>query len=109
MNGPVAWFGAIGAIIASGLLAGDFGRRVSGAAFVLFMLVSVAWIVSGLASKTWPLVIQNAILLAIDSWGAWQFLLNPRARRIIERQEQLAEQAEKQVNLEDGQPIAGAR
>ncbi|MDE2403465.1 MAG: hypothetical protein KGM17_01960 [Sphingomonadales bacterium] len=101
MNGPVAWFGAIGAILASAILAGDFGRRASGWAFVLFMAVSVAWIASGVGSRTWPLVIQNAILLGIDTWGAWQFLLNPHKKKVIERQEELAEEAETEVSAEE--------
>ena len=101
MNGPMEWFGAIGAILASSLLAGDFGRRVTGWAFVLFMAVALAWVISGVLSRTWPLVIQNAILLLIDGWGAWQFLLDPRKRRVIEKQEQLAEQAEAEVASEE--------
>lgn len=101
MNDSVSWFGAIGAIVSSAVLAGDFGRRASGWAFVLFMAVSVAWIASGVNSHTWPLVIQNAILLAIDSWGAWQFLLNPRKKRELDRQEALAEEAQAEVAAEE--------
>ena len=40
MDGPLGWIGAIGAIIAAALIAGDFGRRVSGWGFVLFCAVS---------------------------------------------------------------------
>ncbi|MBU6269004.1 MAG: hypothetical protein KGN34_15770 [Sphingomonadales bacterium] len=101
MNDPVSWFGAIGAIIASAVLAGDMGRRATGWAFVLFMAVSVAWIASGFVSRTWPLVIQNAILLAIDTWGAWQFLLNPRKKRELDRQQALAEEARAEVSAEE--------
>jgi hypothetical protein len=109
MNGPVEWFGAIGAIVASGLLAGDLGRRVTGWAFVLFMAVALAWVASGIVSRTWPLVIQNAILLVIDSWGAWQFLLDPHKRRVIEKQEELAEEAEAEVAAEErAAPLCGA-
>lgn len=110
MNGPVEWFGAIGAIVASGLLAGDLGRKVTGWAFVLFMAVALAWIVSGILSQTWPLVMQNGILLIIDAFGAWQFLLDPHKRRVIEKQEQLAEVAEAEVEAEEGDsslPMSG--
>lgn len=101
MNGPVEWFGAIGAIVASGLLAGDLGRRITGWAFVLFMAVAIAWIISGVISQTWPLVIQNAILLLIDTFGAWKFLLDPHKRKVIEKQEELAEKAEAQVTADE--------
>jgi len=107
MNSPTAWFGAIGAIIASAMLAGDLGRRATGWAFVLFMAVSVAWGASGIANKTWPLVIQNAILFAIDAWGAWQFLLNPHKKHVIEKQEQLEREAESEVNAAESAATGG--
>ncbi len=97
MNGPLAWFGAIGAIIASGLIAADLGRRATGWGFVLFVVVSVAWVVSGLLDHTAPLVIQNAILLLIDAWGVWQFLLSPTKKREIDREEELKQEAKEEV------------
>lgn len=97
MNGPLEWIAAIGTIVAAALVASDFGRRVTGSGFVLFAVVAVAWVVSGLRNGTMPLVIQNAILLAINLWGVWQYLLNPRKKREIERTEQLAERAHRDV------------
>lgn len=97
MNGPLEWIAAIGTIIAAALVASDFGRRVTGWGFVLFSVVAVAWVVSGFANDTMPLVAQNAILLAINAWGVWQYLLNPRKKREIERAEKLAEKAEQDV------------
>lgn len=100
MDGPVEWFGAAGAIVAAALIAADLGRRITGWAFVLFSVVSVAWIASGFINQAWPLVIQNGLLLLINAWGVWQFLLNPRKKREIERQEELAEQAKDDVAAE---------
>ena len=97
MNGPLEWIAAIGTIIAAFLVASDFGRRVTGWGFVLFAVVAVAWIVSALVNGTMPLAIQNAILLAINAWGVWQYLLNPKKKREIERTEELAEQAKDEV------------
>lgn len=97
MDGPIEWFGAIGAIVAAGLIAADLGRRVTGWAFVLFLAVSLAWIAAGLRHDTWSLVAQNGLLLAVNGWGVWQYLLSPRKKREIERQEQLAEQARDDV------------
>ena len=98
MNGPLEWIGAIGAIIAAALIAGDFGRRVTGWGFVLFSAVSVVWIVSGLsASDGMPIAVQNGILLLINLYGVWQFLLIRKKKREIERAEELAEEANEDV------------
>lgn len=100
MDGPLEWFGAIGAIVAAGLIAADLGRRVTGWAFVLFLAVSLAWIASGLINSTMPLVAQNGLLLAVNGWGVWQYLLSPRKKREIERQEELAARAKDEVAAE---------
>ena len=85
--------------LAATLLAGDFGRRVTGFGFVLFCAVAVAWAVSGLTDRppSYPIAIMNALLLAINAWGVWQFLLNPKKKREIERAEQIADKAEADV------------
>lgn len=104
MNGPLEWFGAIGAILSAGLIAADLGRRVTGWAFVLFVVVSIAWIAAGLINDTMPLVVQNGILLAVNAWGVWQYLLNPKKKREIEKAEEIAEQAKEEVEAEKATP-----
>lgn len=101
MNGPLEWFGAIGTILSAGLIAADLGRRVTGWAFILFCVTNVAWIVAGVLGGTQPLVIQNALLLAIDAWGVWQYLLNPKKKREIEKAEELAEEAKEEIEAEE--------
>ena len=100
MNGPLEWAAAIGTIIAAALLAGDFGRRITGFGFVLFCAVAVAWVVSGLSDSppSYPIAIMNALLLAINAWGVWQFLLNPKKKREIERAEAIADEAKGDVD-----------
>ena len=103
MDGPLGWIGAIGAIIAAALIAGDFGRRVSGWGFVLFCAVSVVWIVSGLTAKDgMPIAVQNGILLLINAYGVWQFLLSPKKKREFDRAEKLAEEAKDDVDAGKG-------
>ena len=99
MNGPLEWVAAIGTILAAALLAADLGRRVTGAGFVLFCAVAIAWIVSSLTGSppAYPIAVMNALLLAINAWGVWQFLLNPKKKRAIERAEVIAERAEQDV------------
>jgi uncharacterized membrane protein YphA (DoxX/SURF4 family) len=97
MTDILEWFAAIGAIAAAGLIAADLGRRITGWAFVLFCLVSIAWVAAGMLEGEQPLVIQNGILLIVNVWGAWQYLLSPKNRRKIERLKELEEQAEEDV------------
>ncbi len=98
MNGPLEWFGAIGAIIAAAMIAADLGRKVTGWGFVLFCVVSVAWIVSGLSAKDGqPIAVQNAILLLINAYGVWQFLLSRKKKREIDKAEEIAAEARQDV------------
>ena len=90
--------GASGAVIAAALIAADLGRKVTGWGFVLFCAVSIVWIVSGLTSKEgMPVAVQNGILLLINAYGVWQFLLSPKKKREIERVEELADKAKQDV------------
>lgn len=103
MNGPLEWIAAIGTMIAAGLIAADLGRRVTGWGFVLFVAVAVTWIVAALTADppSYPLAVMNGILLCINAWGVWQFLLNPRKKREIEMVEQCAVQAQEQIDAEE--------
>lgn len=75
VEGTLEWVASIGAIIAATLVAIDLGRRVTGWGFVLFCAVSILWIYSGLTSNAMPLAIMNAILLVINAWGVWRYLI----------------------------------
>lgn len=101
MNGPLEWIAAFGTMLAAGLIAADLGRKVTGWGFVLFCAVSLTWIVSGLTSNAMPIAAMNAILLAINAWGVWQYLLNPKKRKVIERVERVTERIEREVEAED--------
>ena len=102
MNGPLEWLAAIGTMIAAGLIAADLGRKVTGWGFVLFCAVAVTWIVSGLTGGAMPIAAMNAILLAINAWGVWQYLLSPKNRKKLEKLEELEEEAEREVEAETG-------
>lgn len=96
MNGPLEWIAAIGTMLAAGLIALDFGRRATGFGFVLFCVVSLTWIVSGLINDTMPIAAMNGILLLINGFGVWQFLLNPRKRKVIDKVERYAAKVERE-------------
>lgn len=97
MNGPLEWFAAIGAVIAAAMIAADIGRRATGWAFVLFSVVAIAWVIVGLTGGGMPLTIQNAILLVVNLWGVWQYLLSPKNKRKIEKMEEIEKEAEHEV------------
>jgi uncharacterized membrane protein YphA (DoxX/SURF4 family) len=101
MNGPLEWIAAIGTMIAAALIAADLGRKVTGYGFVLFCAVAATWIVSGLTNDALPIAAMNGVLLAINAWGVWQYLLNPRKKAVIERVEKVTEQVEREVAAED--------
>ena len=84
MNGPLEWYAAVSGVTAAFMIAGDFGRKVTGFGFLLFATGSIAWITSGLQAGTMPLAVQNAILLLINFYGMWQYWLSPKNRRKIE-------------------------
>ena len=100
MNGPLEWIAAIGTMVAAGLIAADTGRRATGWGFVLFCAVSVTWIVSGLTTGATPIAAMNAVLLVINAWGVWQYLLSPKNKRVMERLEPVQARIEKEVESE---------
>ena len=101
MNGPLEWIAAIGTMMAAGLVAADLGRRATGWGFVLFCAVSVTWIVSGLTTDAMPIAAMNAVLLLINAWGVWQYLLSPKNKKVMERVEPVREAIEYEVERED--------
>jgi hypothetical protein len=101
MNGPLEWIAAVGTMLAALLIALDKGRRVTGFGFVLFCAVAVTWIVSGLTSNAMPIAAMNAILLLINMWGVWEYLLNPKKKKVIEKVERYAECVAQEVEREE--------
>lgn len=101
MNGPLEWIAAIGTMIAASLVASDLGRKATGYGFVLFCAVSITWIVVGLTSDAMPIAAMNAILLLINAYGVWQYLLSRKNREVMDRIEPIAARIEKQVEREE--------
>ena len=100
MNGPLEWIAAIGTMLAAGLIAADLGRRATGWGFVLFCAVSIIWIVSGLTTDAKPIAAMNAVLLLINAWGVWQYLLSPKNKKVMERLAPVQERIEQEVERE---------
>ncbi|WP_347303828.1 hypothetical protein V5740_04190 [Croceibacterium sp. TMG7-5b_MA50] len=100
MNGILEWVAAGGTMLAAGLIAADLGRRATGWGFVLFCAVAICWIVSGLTSDALPIAAMNSVLLAINAWGVWQYLLSPKNRAKLEKMEEIAGQADEELAKE---------
>lgn len=101
MNGPIEWIAAIGTILAAAMVAADYSRRVTGFGFVLFSIVACMWVYSGLtAPDGMPLALQNSVLLFINLFGVWQFLISRKKKREIEKAAEIAEQAKEEVAQE---------
>lgn len=101
MNGPIEWIAAIGTILAAAMVAADFSRRVTGIGFILFAVVSCLWVYSGLtAPDGMPLAIQNGVLLFINIFGVWQFLISRKKKQEIDKAAEIAEQAKQEVAQE---------
>jgi len=101
MNGPLEWIAAVGTMLAAAMVAADWGRKATGWGFVLFCAVALMWVVSGLTSDAMPIAAMNAILLLINAWGVWQYLLNPKKKKVIERVEKAVDRIERQVEAEE--------
>ena len=101
MNGPLEWIAAIGTMIAASMLAADLGRKVTGFGFVLFCAVAITWIISGLTSDAMPIAAMNGVLLLINGYGVWQYLLSPKNKKVMDRLAPVAEKIEREVEAEE--------
>jgi hypothetical protein len=97
------WYATISGIIAAIMLAGDFGRRVTGFGFILFCTMNVAWIAFARIDDTGGLLWQNAVLFAVNLIGVWQYLLSPKNRRKMKAVAEAVEEfEEKEARAEAG-------
>ncbi|HZF95239.1 MAG TPA: hypothetical protein VEZ20_10265 [Allosphingosinicella sp.] len=90
----VEWYATVSGVVAAIMLAGDFGRRVTGFGFVLFCTMNIAWIAFARMDDTGGLMWQNIILFAVNLLGVWQYLLSPKNRRKMRAVRQAVEEFE---------------
>jgi hypothetical protein len=103
----IEWVAAICAMAAAVLIAGDFGRHRTGTGFILFAIVSLLWIASGFLQSNMALVAQNGILLAINMYGVWRYLISPKEKRVIDKLNEVAPVAARLVEQELAQEKQG--
>ena len=70
------WYGAGAGVIAAAMVSMDFGRRLTGLAFVIFVTSSVALIAWGFMNdEANGIGVQNIILLLINCLGVYRYLV----------------------------------
>ena len=72
------WYAAASGTIAAFMVSLDSGRRVTGWGMVLFVTSSIAWISGAFLTKDEPLGAQNMVLLGINSFGVYRYLIRKR-------------------------------
>lgn len=72
------WYAAISGTIAAFMVSLDSGRRVTGWGMVLFVTSSIAWISGAMMTEDEPLGAQNMVLLGINSFGVYRYLIRRR-------------------------------
>jgi len=72
------WFASISGMVAALMIAWDHGRRTTGWGFVVFVFASIAWIVSGIIEGEAPISVQNVVLLLINLFGVYRYLIRKK-------------------------------
>ena len=72
------WYAAISGTIAAFMVSLDSGRRVTGWGMALFVTSSMAWISGAVLSGDHPMGVQNAVLLGVNSFGVYRYLIRRR-------------------------------
>lgn len=72
------WFATGTGIIAALMVSLDSGRRVTGWGFVIFVASAIAWIAGAVLSQDWALTAQNGVLLGINLFGVYRYLIRKR-------------------------------
>lgn len=69
------WAASGGGMIAAAMVSLDLGRRLTGWGLVLFAVSAVAWMGGAVLTRDFALGTQNAVLLVIDLYGAYRYLI----------------------------------
>ena len=71
----VKWIASLSGIIAAAMVSLNYGRKVTGWGFVIFVGSSIAWISGALMTKDGALGTQNAVLFLINLFGVYRYLI----------------------------------
>ena len=71
----VRWVASISGMIAALLVSADLGKRDTGWGMVLFCGSAICWLTGAALMRDWALGTQNIVLLAIDVFGVYRYLI----------------------------------
>ena len=62
-------------IVAAVLVSANLSRKITGYAFIVFTVSSVAWVAVGLLKDEPPLIMQNIALTGVNLFGIYRWLI----------------------------------
>lgn len=71
----VRWVASISGMVAALLVSADLGKRDTGWGMVLFCGSAICWLTGAALMRDWALGTQNIVLLAIDVFGVYRYLI----------------------------------
>ncbi len=74
----IQWAASLFAIVAASLIAAHISQKVTGIAFVIFTVSSVMWVYFGAVENDHGLLVQNAVLTAINLLGIYRYLIRSK-------------------------------
>jgi len=78
LTNVLKWTASGGGMIAAGMVSLDLGRRLTGWGQVLFAVSALAWIGGAILTRDAALGTQNVVLLVIDLFGAYRYLIRKK-------------------------------
>ncbi len=69
------WTASISGMLAAFMVSLDFGRRVTGWGFVIFVGSSICWFAGAWLTKDFALGTQNTVLFGINLLGVYRYLI----------------------------------
>jgi hypothetical protein len=74
LHGAAAWIAPAATMIAAMMTAGNFGPRVTGWGFVIFLIGSLAWCAVAVGTHQANLLWSNGFLTLVNGVGIWRWL-----------------------------------
>jgi len=75
MKGFLGYAAMLTGTVAAIMVSANVGRRITGYGFVIFTVSSLTWITYALQDGETPLILQNAVLTAINFAGIYRWLI----------------------------------
>jgi len=74
MADTISWIATIATIVAASMTAANLGARITGYGFCVFLVGSLAWLATGLATGQPALTWTNVVLTILNIFGIWRWL-----------------------------------